>query len=422
MGSEGQVKSFGRELELLVACEQLAIEKVFRLISGSRGSPPLSWDRFYQLASVHGLQSQAFHSLLLARGGGAPDALIAALRQDHRDSVARDLFLTAETLRLVSELAGRGIKSLVLKGCAISNFLYQPNTELRHFTDIDLLVTPGDFLDAEFYLKRNGYVRTNPTFEPSHSARDMVNYLLHAHTFVRKDTNVIVDLHQRLTSNPYWMNVDPEEIFESTVTIRLSAGEIRSLGPRVLTPYLCCHAFGHGFMRLRWLGDVARAFAQVSADQAEAIAAQAQGYGAYRHLILASRLVSRLFGCETPFGRFAYSKSQLARQEEAILRMIIHAKMPSYQRTISSLSEELSSFVLNSTLGSHQAKLHSLANLLCDPRDTLFLGAGRKWLLLYLIAGPFLSLLRFILREAPAFGAALRSVVRECKRLSAPEA
>lgn len=412
MGSKSATaKSLGRELELLVACGHLAIDKVFRLISDPKGSP-LKWDRFYQLASVHCIQSQALRSLTLSRSARVPDALIAALRQDHRDSVARDLFLTAETLRLVRELATRGITSLVLKGCAISNSLYQPNPELRHFTDIDLLVAPNDFFEAEYYLKQNGYVRTHPTFEPSDTALDVVQYLLHAYTYVQQRTKIIVDLHQRLTPNPYWMNVDPREIFDSTVTIRLPAGEIKGLGPHVLAPYLCCHVFGHGFMRLSWLGDVARAFTQIDEAQAEAIVDRTKVYGAHRHLLLASRLVSRLYGGENPFSRFAASRHQLARQEETILKRIIHAKMPSHRRTMGSLSEELSSFVLNSRLSSHQAKIYSLANLLCDPRDSLVLRAGRKWLLFYLIAGPFLSLHRFILRDARIFGQALRSVAR----------
>ena len=307
---------------------------------------------------------------------------MAALRRDHRDQVARDLSLTAETLRLVRGLETRGVASIVLKGCAISNSLYPPNPELRHSTDIDLLVASHDFFDAEYYLRQDGYIRKNPKFEPRASARGMVNYLLHAYTYVNPKLNIAVDLHQRLTANPYWMNIHSHEIFKSSVTIKLPAGEIKGLGPQVLTPYLCCHALGHGFMRLSWLNDVARVFDQIDAGQAAKMFDRARVYGADRHIILASRVLTRLHGGETPFSRFVVSSHKLAGKEDIVLKRIAQAKSPSYKRTIRSLSAELSYFVLNSQLSSRwEAKVHNLASLLCDVRDTSVLQASPKWLL-----------------------------------------
>jgi hypothetical protein len=397
MASLATANGLGRELELLVSCGQLASEKALHLLSDSKG-PPLNWDRFYELASVHGLQSQALHTLSLGRSG-APEALIAALRQEHRNSVARDLLLTAETLRLVRHLADHGITALVLKGCAISNSLYQPNPELRHFTDIDLLIDPCDFSNAQYYLTQVGYMQTHPTFAPHHKLLDVVHYLIHAYTFIHEHTKITVDLHHRLTPNPRWMNVDLKEVFDTAIVIKILSGEVKTLGTRVLVPYLCCHVFGHGFMRLTWLGDVARVFTQVDADEAEKIVARAKIFGAQRQIILASRLVSRIHGNETPFDRSAFPKRKLSRLENAALKMIIHAKTPSHRRTLLSLPEELSFFNIIIRLSSLRAKPYSLATLLCDPRDTLILRVSRRWLLLYLILGPFLSCRRFILRK-----------------------
>ena len=313
------------ELELLVACARLAIDKVSLLLDSS--GPRLNWDLFYQLAAVQGVLSPALHSLSLSNAVGIPEAIMAALRRDHRDRVARDLCLTAETLRLVRGLEIRGVASIVLKGCAISNYLYPPNPELRHSTDIDLLVASHDFFDAEYYLRQDGYIRKNPKFEPRASARGMVDYLLHAYTYVNPKLNITVDLHQRLTANPYWMNIHSHEIFKSTVTIKLPAGEIKGLGPQVLTPYLCCHALGHGFMRLSWLNDVARVFDQIDAGQAAKMFDRARVYGADRHIILASHVLTRLHGGETPFSRFVAS-SQIGRKRRYCLEAHCPSEIP----------------------------------------------------------------------------------------------
>ena len=408
--SKDQVSCLQPELELLVACGRLAIDKVSLLLDSS--GPRLNWNHFYQLAAVQGVLSQALHSLSLSNAVGIPEALMVALRRDHRDRVARDLSLTAETLRLVRGLETRGVASIVLKGCAISNSLYPPNPELRHSTDIDLLVSSHDFFDAEYYLRQYGYIRKNPKFEPRASARCMVNYLLHAYTYVNPKLNIAVDLHQRLTANPYWMNIHSHEIFKTSVTIKLPAGEIKGLGLQVLTPYLCCHALGHGFMRLSWINDVARVFDQIDASQAGKMFDRAKVYGADGPLILASRVLTRLHGGETPFSRFAVSNEKLAGKEDIVLKRIAQGKSPNYKRTIGSLSAELSSFVLNNQLSSRpEAKVYNLASLLCDARDTCVLQASPKWLLLYFMAGPLLSMGRFILRGATSLGQALRLAV-----------
>src|SRR6476660_566816 len=118
----GTTRYLQPELELLVACARLAIDKVSLLLDSD--GPRLNWDVFYRLAAVQGVLSPALHSLSLSNAVGIPEAIMAALRRDHRDRVARDLCLTAETLRLVRRLEIRGVASIVLKGCAISNYLY----------------------------------------------------------------------------------------------------------------------------------------------------------------------------------------------------------------------------------------------------------------------------------------------------------
>src|SRR4051794_29731344 len=90
----------------------------------------------------------------------------------------------------VAALRVAGISALLLKGPAISRWLYPGNVASRPYLDVDLLVSPADYAGAETVLASLGYEGQGPAF--------IEGDLPHARPFVRDSDGAMVDLHRVL--------------------------------------------------------------------------------------------------------------------------------------------------------------------------------------------------------------------------------
>jgi hypothetical protein len=117
--------------------------------------------------------------------------------------IGRTLLLQVEAAKVVSKLAEAGIRSLVLKGCAVAGDLTP--IEARSVGDVDLLVEAGDWGRAVEVLVALGarHVRLSP--------RWLASRLHHAASFVTAH-GATIDLHTALADPIRW-RVDVAEMF-----------------------------------------------------------------------------------------------------------------------------------------------------------------------------------------------------------------
>lgn len=104
---------------------------------------------------------------------------------------ARRLRLNLATLSVVNALERAGIRSLVLKGPTLRDWLYDEDED-RSYIDCDLLVCPDDRAAAEAILSKLGYAR-------AYDDRALPEWWRHHATdWVRANDGLTVDLHRTL--------------------------------------------------------------------------------------------------------------------------------------------------------------------------------------------------------------------------------
>jgi hypothetical protein len=178
-------------------------------------------------------------------------------------AVADNLRLDAATAEVLRRFDASGVRSLLLKGPALSDW-YTDDSK-RSYMDCDLWVCPADMKAATELLSELG-------FRPYTDAQGLPDWWLeHASTWSRQSDGVVVELHRFLQG----VDADPEAVWEilsahrGTVALPGYTAPILSSPAKAL--YVTLHAAHHGKDWGKALVHVERALAVVpEADWTEA--------------------------------------------------------------------------------------------------------------------------------------------------------
>lgn len=199
----------------------------------------------------------------LRRSGTAIPEAEAALGPLRAAANARGLAQLAGMRAAVDCLDEQGIPSLVLKGLPLGARLFgSPLAKECH--DIDLLVPPSHTGEAVEALLSNGWERRAPSFEPT-PARDRF-FEKYVCNRVLSGPGGTLELHHRLTSNPFVLPASFAELDAGAVAVEAGNSSFRVLGDTDLFLYLCVHGEMHRWSRLKWLCDTAAMFAALGKD------------------------------------------------------------------------------------------------------------------------------------------------------------
>lgn len=381
------------ELDLLAACDFAPADTLPGKLERARATG-LDWDRFAQLAEGNGLPGLAMARLSREAPGLVPAAVEARFAGLVRDGAIVHLAQGRTSVRLTRLLAQEGIRSIVLKGQALSHMLYQPDPHWRSSSDIDILIPPGSLDRADRVLRGNGFDRQWPEQGLPGRGRDMFLLLANVFEYVCRDSGQLVELHHRITLNPRWLPGTFETLYEASSEVETGQGTIRGLDGPMLVAYLCWHAFAHFNFRLKWIGDIARALRRTGAGScAELCPAQAgfaQGPIGLADALLAVILPS-VDGVEAKAEPGAWPK-QVAR---IVADMEDPRRFPT-SRSLASLPAEFAFRLFLARLSPGLAgKGYELLRGLTDTRDVATLGLGAAFAPLYAVAGPILAFKRF---------------------------
>jgi hypothetical protein len=180
---------------------------------------------------------------------------------------AASLLATAQALevdRVTGEVVGamreRGVKALLLKGPALSSWLYDDG-ETRSYVDCDLLVPLRDQDTACTVLRELGFERDEssdhlePRFGP-----------LHADGWGRASDGGNVDLHRALSGMRMGGSDVWEELAAGADTIRVGQEEVSVPRPAARALIVAMHAAHHGDQAAQPLEDLRRAVARLPLD------------------------------------------------------------------------------------------------------------------------------------------------------------
>ena len=277
------------ELSLLIGCTAPGYtpemrQQVTRLLDAQ-----MDEDRLYKLAALHHL------TMLLYRGLVRLDVqspLRKRLEAEMTEQAIEYEFIYPQQLELVlAELHAAGVQTLVLKGHALGQMIYQQPV-LRPYSDFDILVAPEALEPAAAVLTGLGYLPEDGPEFPS-------DYHLHHHhlaPYLHPEW-LPVELHWRLVSPSGAQRVNTEAVWASAQPMQVGDADTLSLLPEHLLIYLALHAVSnHLFdIGLRALVDVNEVIAACSLDWEQAVATSRE-WGCTRQVYMVLRMTHEVYG------------------------------------------------------------------------------------------------------------------------------
>lgn len=217
------------------------------------------WDSFIQLTLHHRVYPNVYLKLSQNRSSCIPADVMETLRYHYNANLVKMMQLTREMNTICGQLAGGGIRTLILKGPVLAVQLYG---DMAHRTskDLDILMDAEDVERAEEVMAQLGYeAEDKPTAKPDWKKKT------HHLSFRHKEHAVQVEVHWRL--NPYSRDTHSfHQLWERRNTVEIKNLSFHCLGNEDLLYYLADHGARHAWFRLRWLEDIDRLIPRLNGD------------------------------------------------------------------------------------------------------------------------------------------------------------
>ncbi len=258
----------------------------------------LDWNRLSSYAGWHRVLPVLHDTLARLQPEGVPHDARERIAANAGITLRNNLLIAGELARLARLFAGQGIAMVPFKGPVLALRLYG-GLALRPFTDLDLLVRPGDIPAAQELLAAAGY---HPIV-PLHGAREKAYFRYeHDRTFAiaRGGSRVMLELHWRFFARYVAFPFDLERFRDHLDRVPLAGTDIPSLPAEELLLLLALHGAKHRWSALGWILDIARlpeAFPGFDWERAVRLARES---GTRRALHLALRLADALWGMPMP--------------------------------------------------------------------------------------------------------------------------
>ena len=144
------------EIELLLGCARSRMDPVSAESVRQALRQSIDWDFVIDQAAKHGVIPLLSWNLSRFELDSLPKATFNRLKNEFAAIARRNLFLTGELIKLLNLFRENGIRALPLKGPVLAATTYG-NVSLRHFGDLDILISSDDFLAAKDLLRQQGY-------------------------------------------------------------------------------------------------------------------------------------------------------------------------------------------------------------------------------------------------------------------------
>jgi hypothetical protein len=342
---------YAPEYELVVACLRWPQSTVdgARILSLVQQS--IRWPFLLEIVHQQKVVPLFFHNLENFAGGHIPEEVAAALRASTEEN-ARACLRRSSHLRLLHRLfLEQAIEVRIFKGIPLSVIAFQDPT-LRDLGDIDLLVKEEDLFRAGEILRAQDYQRFEPRARLT--PRRLRSYIAHQKDFSYEHptAGVVIDLHWRLFRNQFLpANAGLTEV--GVDWVMLDSEPIPTLPVSQLLLYLCIHGALDGWLRLKWLADIAALLGSMTAEQLAATAQAAAQQAALPQLSAAVFLCQEMLGEDgsfpMPAGCLERSDRRVARIVEFGKRLMISNQYRPVREQISSTQWFLNEFRLHSS-------------------------------------------------------------------------
>ena len=294
--SDGLALRVEDELVLLCSRAKTDAETRARIQALTSSPAEVDWDYVYQLARRHSVFPLIYLQLNRAAAANVPPDQLARLKENYRDNAARNLFLTAELVRILQTFEAAGIEAVPYKGPALAVYAYG-KVGLRRFVDLDILVRKADTLAAKELLIAQGFVCSAPW---TSAQQALLLNTQHNLSLSREEGQIVVELHWEVASSLFASSLQAEDFWGRLETMRLNNVAVRTLSAEDLLLSLCVHGCKHLWERLAWICDVAELVKTRSDLNWRVLVERAESTGNDRMLFLGLYLANSLLNAPLP--------------------------------------------------------------------------------------------------------------------------
>jgi len=284
------------ERDLLLSCARTTMrhpiaERVRTLVQQE-----IDWEHLLRTSISHGVAPLLYRSLTGTCPEAVPDRIMRQLRDYSYANALRNLLMTQELLKILSDFDAHRITAVPFKGPLLAESVYG-DVSLRQFCDLDILVPRQDVVRAKEILVSQGYSLQFPL-----TRRQEACYLESAHHYglLHADGRTFVELHWRIAPAYFNFSMDRHQLWDRLEPMTLSGTEVMALCREDLLLILCSHASRHFWTRLEWICDVAELIGVHKELNWQRLIGRARSLGAERMLFLGLFLASDLLGAALP--------------------------------------------------------------------------------------------------------------------------
>ena len=209
------------------------------------------WDRFFHLASLHGVDMLLFHRLTEnnCKEWDIPEKQRQRFKKLWVVNLSHSLILSNELKKVLQTLETERINALVLKGASMAQNYY-PLPELRPFNDIDILVQKKDLDKIKDTLIKSGYTSQEKSKE---NFNRKYWYCL---PFFQKKKKILLEIHWNIAQlKRYKININ--NIWQEATSFNIGKSAYLMMSIEDLIIYQSLHLAYHYYDRLLWMVDIA---------------------------------------------------------------------------------------------------------------------------------------------------------------------
>jgi hypothetical protein len=359
----------------------------------------VDWGKFAELAEHHRVECSVALNLAIHKSTKIPAGVRAHFAARLREQSLHSLVVNRATIELTNSLSEADIPSLLLKGLAVSARYYGA-TNARQSIDVDLLIAEEKVIRARLVLEKLGFEQYDPDFVVPSDCEDTLRVLAYHISYRRASDGAQLDLHWRLALFRKFLDWDFEKSNRSATQMSFAGNDLAVLETASQFNYLICHGAKHGWLRLKWLVDIHRMLNVMTDEQSAEAVRLSQRDGTMLMLATSLKLVRLIYNLPTT----KFDEDQLRPHEDndLLARMIGYISTPVDENRTGlndTLQKKLADmygwYRFHSKLRPDLAyKMTVAESYLANRRDIQTLRLSRKWLWLYVVAGPVLEMVR----------------------------
>ncbi len=224
---------------LLCACTEPDHEKCSRIKSIDSSS--LDWDLIYEVSLHHRVFPLLYKNIKEIFPDYVPDRIVKKFKNSYFNNATKNLYFSAFLLKIMNFLQTHDIFAVPFKGPVLAQDIYG-NLELRQFSDLDILVSNNDAVNAWRILIKDGF---QPELDLDNNQK--YKYVKSEDHIAFSKGNICVELHWEMSGIYLSKSLTLDHVSQELKKILFVNREISNLCSEHLLVYLCVHGAKHGW-------------------------------------------------------------------------------------------------------------------------------------------------------------------------------